>query len=195
LSFERNMKLLNLAIMVVTLRGLPKKWQAAVYFLAGLAVGLVIFIARISNAASYLSDAPGACMNCHVMTDAYVSWQRGSHSRIAVCNDCHVPHSNPVAKYAFKASDGLRHSYVFTFRLEPQVLDLSKGAKPVLQDNCVRCHTQIMQTVHLPDSSQRKCWDCHNNIHSSVHGLSSSPAQLRPELPRAGLHSVRKGVQ
>ena len=99
-----------------------KNGRRAIYLLAGLAAGLALFIARISNAASYLSDAPQTCINCHVMTDAYASWQRGSHGKVAICNDCHVPHSNPVAKYAFKASDGLKHSYVFTFRLEPQVL-------------------------------------------------------------------------
>jgi cytochrome c nitrite reductase small subunit len=189
------MKLLYLARMVVLLRGLPKKWQVAIYIFAGCAGGLALFVARISNAASYLSDLPGTCINCHVMTDAYASWQRGSHGRAAVCNDCHVPHINSVAKYAFKASDGLKHSYVFTLRLEPQVLDLSKGAKPVVQDNCVRCHSQAMEMVQLSDSSQRKCWDCHNNIHGSVQGLSSSPVQLRPDLPKAGLNMNEKGVK
>jgi cytochrome c nitrite reductase small subunit len=189
------MKILNLARMVVTLRGLPKKWQIAIYLLAGIAAGLALFVARISNAASYLSDSPGACINCHVMTDAYVSWQRGSHGMVTVCNDCHVPYINPVAKYAFKATDGLKHSYVFTLRLEPQVLDLSNGALPVVQDNCVRCHSQVMEMVQLSDSSQRKCWDCHSNIHGSVKGLSSSPAQLRPELPKAGLNMNEKGVE
>jgi cytochrome c nitrite reductase small subunit len=188
------MKILNLARMVVSLQGLPRKWQTTIYILAGLAVGVALFVARISNAASYLSDSPGACINCHVMTDAYASWQRGSHGRVAACNDCHVPHINYVAKYAFKAADGLKHSYVFTFRIEPQVLDLSKGALPVVQDNCVRCHSQVMEMVKLSNSSQRKCWDCHNNIHGSVQGLSSSPAQLRPDLPKAGLNMNEKGV-
>ena len=189
------MKVLELAGMVVSLKGLPKKWQAAICILAGCAGGLALFVARISNAASYLSDAPQTCMNCHVMTDAYVSWHRGSHGKAAICNDCHVPHINPVAKYAFKASDGLKHSYVFTFRLEPQVIDLSKAAKSVVQDNCIRCHSQSMEMVKLSDSSQRKCWDCHDNFHSSVHSLSSSPAELRPDLPQAGLSMEGKGVE
>jgi cytochrome c nitrite reductase small subunit len=187
------MVLFNLARMVVSLRGLPKKWQTAIYILAGLIGGLALFIVRISNASSYLSDAPQTCMNCHVMTDAYASWQQSSHGRVTVCNDCHVPHINPVAKYTFKASDGLKHSYVFTFRLEPQVLDLSKGAKPVVQDNCLRCHFGVLEMVRLSDSSQRKCWDCHNNIHGSVHSISASPAELRPDLPKAGLDTNEKG--
>jgi len=189
------MKSLGFLKAIVLLRGLPKTLQATIYLLAGLAAGLAIFIVRISNAASYLSDAPPSCINCHVMTDDYVSWQRGSHGLTAVCNDCHVPHSNLVAKYAFKAFDGLKHSYVFTFRKEPQVLELAHIAGPVVQDNCISCHTSTFAMVRLVDSGKRKCWDCHDGIHGSVHGISASPAELRPPLPQAGLDSAKKGVR
>jgi len=108
--------------------------------LVGIAVGVALLLARIADAASYLSDSPRTCMNCHVMTDAYTTWQRGSHARVALCTDCHVPHTNPVAAVAFKATDGLKHSYVFTTRTEPQVIKLSQRAVPVVQTNCLRCH-------------------------------------------------------
>lgn len=170
-----------------------KRQQIAFFIGIGIIIGMGGVVVRISNAVSYLSDDPAACINCHVMTDAYATWKRGSHGRFTLCNDCHVPHSNPVAKYAFKAKDGMRHSYVFTFRLEPQVLELSEGAKPVIQANCVRCHTAQMQDVRLPGVSERKCWDCHNNIHGSVQSLSASPEVLRPELPEAGLDWMKKG--
>lgn len=153
-----------------------------------------LLLVRISNAVSYLSDAPETCMNCHVMTDAYATWKRGSHGRVTVCNDCHVPHDNPVTKYAFKAKDGLRHSYVFTLRKEPQVLDLSHGAVPVVQENCLRCHADQFMMVRLAAVSERKCWDCHQNIHGDVRSLSASPAVLRPELPDAGLDWIKKGT-
>ncbi len=170
------------------------KRQHIVFFVClGIIVGMGMYIVRISNAVSYLSDEPETCMNCHVMTDAYATWKRGSHGRVAVCNDCHVPHCNPVAKYAFKAKDGMRHSYVFTLRLEPQVLELSEGAKPVIQANCVRCHDEQVQMVRLAGVTERKCWDCHNNIHGSVRSLSASPEVLRPELPDAGIDWMKKG--
>jgi cytochrome c nitrite reductase small subunit len=171
----------------LTLAGLSKRWQIAVYVSAGICIGMVVLLARIANAASYLSDAPRTCMNCHVMTDAYATWQRGSHGRVAVCTDCHVPHNNPVAKYAFKAVDGLKHSYVFTLRKEPQVLELSTRAVPVIQTNCLRCHNDQLTMIRLAESSERKCWDCHNNIHGAVRSLSSSSHLLRPRLPDAGL--------
>ena len=177
------------------LNGLSKRWQIAVYLSLGFCFGIAILLARIANAASYLSDTPQTCMNCHVMTDAYATWQRGSHGRVAICTDCHVPHDNPAAKYTFKAVDGLKHSYVFTLRKEPQVLELSERAIPVIQANCLRCHSNRLALIPLAASSQRKCWDCHNNIHGSVRSLSSSSGLLRPRLPNAGLESITKGVK
>ena len=178
---------------VVRLSGLSRRWQLGIYGLVGVAVGMALVLARIANAVSYLSDDPLACINCHVMTDAYASWQRGSHGRVAVCNDCHVPHSNAVAKYAFKAADGMKHSYVFTVGSQPQVLELSGRATPVVQDNCVRCHIDRLMMVRLASSLERRCWDCHENIHGAARSLSASPAVLRPDLPPAGLDWKRKG--
>jgi cytochrome c nitrite reductase small subunit len=178
---------------VVSLSGLSRKRQVAVYILVGVAIGLGIVVARIANAVSYLSDEPAACINCHVMTDAYASWQRGSHARVANCVDCHVPHTNVVAKFAFKGMDGTKHAYVFTMRQEPQTLVLSETAAPAIQSNCVRCHINRFQMIRLADASERRCWSCHTNVHGRVHGLSSSSRALRPELPPAGLHLKKKG--
>jgi cytochrome c nitrite reductase small subunit len=172
--------------IIAMFRGLPLILQFIIYSLVGASIGLALVIVRISNAVSYLSDSPKACINCHVMTDAFASWQRGSHGQTAICNDCHVPHSNIVSKFAFKATDGLKHSYIFTFRKEPQVIELSRFALPVVEDNCVRCHFSTVSMIRLADSRKQKCWDCHENFHSSVHGLSASPSQLMPELPVAG---------
>ena len=180
---------------ILTLRGLPRFWQVSVCIAIGIVLGVGVFVARLANAASYLSDSPRTCMNCHVMSDAYVSWQRGSHHHVAVCTDCHVPHENLVAKYAYKARDGMKHSYVFTRRAEPQVMALSAPAVPVVQANCVRCHRAQLAMIRLATSSQRRCWDCHENIHGSVRSLSASPPQLRPGLPDAGLDWIRKGDQ
>ena len=102
--------------------------------------GLGLFVFHISRAASYLSDAPETCMNCHVMTTQYVTWQHSSHANVATCNDCHVPHTSLAAQYGFKAKDGLWHATVFTMRWEPQAIRLSAGAVPVVENNCRRCH-------------------------------------------------------
>ncbi len=185
------MDVVELVKSIVTLAGVPRRLQVGIYSLVGIAIGAAILLVRIANATSYLSDDPLTCINCHAMTDAYASWQRGSHGRVAVCVDCHVPHSNVVAKYAFKSRDGMRHSYVFTMRTEPQVLELSAGAVPVVQANCVRCHGQQLAMIRLADATERRCWDCHQNIHGEVRSLSASPAMLRPGLPDAGLEWMK----
>jgi len=171
-----------------------RSFQLFLFILLGVVLGLTLLTARISNAVSYLSDSPETCMNCHVMTDAYATWQRGSHSRAAVCNDCHVPHDNIVSKMAFKGADGTKHSYVFTLHKEPQVLHLSNTARPVVQSNCIRCHSEQLAMIRLAKSSERACWDCHNSIHGQVHGLSASPEVLRPGLPDAGFNLIKKGI-
>lgn len=141
------------------LEPIPRRWRWPAFAALGAAAGLALALARILNAASYLTNSPETCINCHVMTDAYASWQRGSHGKVAICTDCHVPHTNIVAKQAFEALDGLRHSAVFTFNLQPQVLGLSRGAVPVVQANCLRCHDNQFAMVRLAASSERPCWD------------------------------------
>lgn len=182
-------------ISLITLSGLPRVLQVGIYSLVGVAAGLGLILVRIANAPSYLLDTPETCVNCHVMGDAYVSWQRGSHGHVAVCVDCHVPHTNLLARYAYKARDGLIHSYVFTMRKEPQVLELAPRAVPVVQTNCVRCHSEMLEMIRLADSQERRCWDCHQNIHGEVRSLSGSPPELRPTLPDAGLRWIRKGAE
>ncbi len=155
---------------ILRLAGLPRPLQVGIYGLAGVALGMALVLVRIANATSYLSDDPQACINCHVMTDAYASWQRGSHGQSAVCIDCHVPHSSFIAKYAYKAQDGLKHSYVFTRRKEPQVLGLSARAVPVVQTNCVRCHSHQVMMIEA-------AWQGHL-------ALTVPSPQDRPSLPQ-----------
>jgi len=173
----------------------PPQWRITVIIALGVFAGLLLLILRISNAASYLSDDPQACINCHVMTTQYASWQRSSHARVAVCNDCHVPQSNPLSKYAFKASDGLRHSFMFTFRLEPQVIQIKEAGSNVVQQNCMRCHdnqvhrTYLSKTINLEDRSAgigRFCWDCHMETpHGRIKSLSAYPHARVPQLESA----------
>jgi len=149
----RQMNSWHRVMSIVMLAGLPRPLQIGIFGFVGVAAGTALVLVRIANATSYLSDDPQTCINCHVMTDAYASWQRGSHGRVAVCIDCHVPHSSIIAKYAYKAHDGLKHSYVFTMRREPQVLNLSAPAVHVVQSNCLRCHRR--QVTMIAASSWR----------------------------------------
>lgn len=172
----------------------PASWNLAVLLVFGMLVGLGAGIAHVSNATSYLSDDPRACINCHIMTPEYASWERGSHGRVAVCNDCHVPHDNMVRKYFFKAKDGTRHATMFTLRMEPQVIRMHEAGRKVVMENCLRCHGNLFAgdvtgsvkglasaAVHKDDG--RLCWECHRETpHGRVHSLSSTPDARVPPL-------------
>lgn len=170
----------------VSLGFLPRKMRFPALLLLGVILGLGVLLLHISRASSYLSDSPQTCINCHVMTDAYMSWEHGSHRRYTHCNDCHVPHTSFPREYAFKARDGLRHAAIFTLRIEPQSIRLSEGAVPVVRENCLRCHEERLAEVSACryEPGDTECWSCHREVpHGRVHSLSASPDRFRPALP------------
>lgn len=170
----------------VALGFLPARWRLPSFVALGAFAGLGAAAVHLSRAPSYMSDAPETCMNCHVMTTQYMTWQHSSHGRVTTCVDCHVPHDSLVSKYAFKAQDGMKHSYVFTMRQEPQVIRMSQAAIPVVEANCRRCHANVVGEVHLRawQPGDNRCWDCHRETpHGSHRSLSAAPDALRPALP------------
>ncbi|MEI8371324.1 MAG: cytochrome c nitrite reductase small subunit [Planctomycetota bacterium] len=171
------------------LRFLAPVWRLPCFLMLGITAGMAFFVIHVSRAASYMSDEPETCMNCHVMTTQYLTWQHSSHARVATCTDCHVPHDNLFHKFSFKAQDGLWHSTVFTAGWEPQVIRISERAKPVVQANCQRCHSHVVEevavSVHGADPN-RHCWDCHRETpHGAVRSLSAAPTVFQPRLPDA----------
>lgn len=175
------MKLLDLLL----LRGIPARLRLLAFGSGGAFTGMALYVGQVSGAVSYLSDDPKACINCHIMIPEYASWQRSSHARAATCNDCHVPHDNAIRKYAFKASDGMRHSLLFTFRRERQVIQAIPASREVIQENCVRCHERVTGRVSLGPhvDTSRSCTDCHREVpHGRVHSLSSVPNARVPDL-------------
>jgi len=167
----------------------PPEWQIIVVVLMGIIVGLGLYISKISNAVSYLSDKPETCINCHVMNPQYATWNHSSHREVAHCNDCHVPHDNFFNKYLFKAKDGLRHATIFTMRAEPQVIFIREEGKEVVQQNCIRCHERFL-TDNLIISNlsplahnrtARQCLECHRETpHGRVNSLASVPNAYIP---------------
>jgi cytochrome c nitrite reductase small subunit len=177
----------------ISLRFMPAGWRVTAFAALGVTAGMGLFVFHVSRASSYLSDAPETCMNCHVMTAQYVTWQHSSHGRVATCNDCHVPHNSVVSQYGFKAKDGMWHSTVFTMRWEPQVIRLSQRAVPVVENNCRRCHGSVVSDVaagvHKPGDLH--CWECHRDVpHGTVRSLSAVPDVFQPRLP-----SVQQAIQ
>jgi cytochrome c nitrite reductase small subunit len=169
----------------------PVKWRFPVIVVLGIFTGLVAFTLHVSKATSYLSDRPETCVNCHIMTPQYSTWFHGSHREVSNCNDCHVPHNNSLNKYYFKAKDGMRHATIFTLRKEPQVIFIKKAGQEVVQDNCIRCHSDLLSHQNLltaeselyHSKTDRKCWECHREVpHGRVNSLSSTPNARVPLL-------------
>lgn len=175
--------------LLATLAFVPPAWRLPVFAMLGVAAGMGLAVGNVSRATSYLSDAPEACANCHVMTTQYLTWQRSSHAVVATCNDCHVPHTNIAAAYAFKARDGIYHSGIFTLRLEPQVIAMSSAAIPVVEANCRRCHGPLISETHLTEwqPGDKRCWDCHREVpHGRNRSLSATSRIMAPMLPSPG---------
>jgi len=100
-----------------------------------------------------------------------------------------VPHDNVFRKYYFKASDGMRHSAIFTLRKEPQSIYIREAGKNVVQENCLRCHSRLFSDgPGMPDKAllgrrERQCLDCHRYTpHDRVNSISSTPAAITPTL-------------
>ncbi len=167
----------------------PPQWKIPVIMLVGAFTGLVLFLMKISNATSYLSDDPRVCINCHIMTPQFATWSHSAHRSITDCNECHVPQDNPFRKLYFKANDGLRHATIFTLRKEPHSIYIREPGRRVVHENCVRCHESLFSDgPGRPEQAmalmrERECLDCHRYTpHERVNSISSTQFAITPTL-------------
>ncbi|HDP95248.1 MAG TPA: cytochrome c nitrite reductase small subunit [Candidatus Aminicenantes bacterium] len=154
---------------------LPQK--TAMLFSCGLACGLFLYFNVYANTPYYLSAESRMCVQCHVMESQYATWNHSAHRQYAQCGDCHLPHHNPVAKYAIKARDGMKDLTLFMLRMEANIPHSTASTKEIIRGNCLRCHEKAMTDVdpgtHI-DGSERLCWNCHRDVpHGRTRGLAS----------------------
>jgi cytochrome c nitrite reductase small subunit len=138
--------------------------MVAVVAVLGLTLGLGLFTFYYGEGASYLSDNPEACVNCHVMQEHYDSWVNSSHAHATVCNSCHIP-DGPIAKWISKADNGFFHSVAFTLRNHPDPIRIKPRNARIVQDNCVGCHTDLVHEM-LGDRRDGAvgCVHCHKDV-------------------------------
>jgi cytochrome c nitrite reductase small subunit len=143
--------------------------------LASVFVGSGLFTFFTAHGASYLSNDPAVCVNCHIMRDEYDGWNHGSHHAVATCNDCHLPHDNVVHKLFVKASNGYHHSKAFTLQNFVEPIRIKPGNAQVLEANCRRCHGELTEaitahgTLGVPTDPTQKadlygCVRCHQAV-------------------------------
>ncbi len=131
----------------------------------GLLLGIGIYTFGYAKGASYMTDDPAACANCHVMKEQFEGWQRSSHHAVAVCNDCHTP-AGFLPKYLTKAINGMHHSMAFTSGRFPDDIIITPRNHRVAEEACLKCHADITDMVrstrHSGDSFA--CTSCHRNV-------------------------------
>jgi len=175
------------------LNALPNKLIVPLVLLGGVALGLGAYNVHVSRTLSYLSNDSAPCVNCHIMSAAYQSWDRSSHSKWTNCKDCHVPHDSKLSGLWFEAKDGLHHAAVFIEGGEPPAPRPVPASAKVIQENCVRCHTQLTTAVvragkatpnDIQHGREQACWDCHRHVpHTKNSGLASAPNARVPMPP------------
>lgn len=143
-----------------------RRWLLPVTAVAlGALGGLGAFTFGYGQGASYLSDDPGACVNCHVMQPSLDSWQKSSHKAVATCNDCHLSH-HPVGKWITKADNGFFHSLAFTTGRFPDQIRIKPRNRRVTQDACLHCHGDLVDHMRpaRPGGDMQTCVHCHADV-------------------------------
>lgn len=144
-------------------------WPLLLSLSLGILGGLAGYTFYRAEGASYLSNDPKACVNCHIMRDQYDGWQKASHHVVATCNDCHIPHEF-VRKYAAKLENGFWHSKGFTLEDFPEPIRITARNRAILQENCVACHTELVSQIATHAGNDQQALDC-LRCHASVgHG-------------------------
>lgn len=152
--------------------------------LVGAALGVGGYTFRYAEGLSYLSADPEACVNCHIMQPQYDSWQKAGHHTVAVCVDCHLPPSG-LAKWISKAENGWNHSKGFTLQDFPEPIRITAGNAAILQENCLRCHADLLHEQVAGATTDRdaiQCIDCHRSAgHGETLGLGGADQGLERE--------------
>lgn len=133
--------------------------------LLGVLIGLGTFTFGYGQGASYLSNDPKSCVNCHVMQSHFDSWQNSSHQHVAVCNDCHLPH-DPIGKWVVKGDNGFFHSLAFTLEDFHEPIQIKPRNARVAQQSCLHCHGDIVHQMFSvePDFDTISCTHCHSDV-------------------------------
>lgn len=133
----------------------------------GMAIGVGGYTFIYAKGASYLTNNPASCANCHIMHEQYDGWLKSSHRSVATCNDCHTP-AGAVAKYVTKASNGFWHSFYFTTGRFHEPIQITPRNLEVTEQACQKCHTEITDAIDPAHGRVKgealSCLKCHRSV-------------------------------
>jgi cytochrome c nitrite reductase small subunit len=143
----------------------PGTAAVVVTVVIGVALGVGAYTFVYARGASYLTNDPNACANCHVMREQLDGWTASSHRAVAVCNDCHAPH-DLFGKYATKAVNGFWHSVAFTTGRFHEPIAIGTRNRAVTEGACRTCHAEVVQAIdrHPGPSTRLECITCHRSV-------------------------------
>jgi len=104
------------------------------------------------------------CGRCHVMQEQVDTYQHSPHRQTTNCGACHDPHGLLTGS-VYASYTGTRDVYRVVTNTTPEEIRITDMSKRVVQNNCLRCHGDIMQEIG--DTSQNggnHCFHCHREI-------------------------------
>ena len=134
----------------------------------------------------HTKDDPEFCMSCHMMQDAFKTWQKSKH-RDFTCQKCHVmsllEQNKMLISYVVKGPTGSTsqtHGRISPWdacsschlsEVAQGSLTLNKSyghAKHIFMQkiNCSKCHTG---TLHMFKPNEQACSECHKD--KVIHGM------------------------
>jgi cytochrome c nitrite reductase small subunit len=154
----------------------PRRKKPGILLLALLGLGLMLgtsagigaYTFLYARGASYMSNDPRACANCHIMNEQFDGWQHSGHRAVTVCNDCHTPHDF-VGKWTTKALNGWHHSVAFTTGDFHEPIRIGERNKRITEQACRHCHATVVHQIDnaalSPDPADRlSCLHCHRSV-------------------------------
>lgn len=133
--------------------------------LLGSVLGLGFYTFGYADGMSYMGNDPATCANCHVMQETHDSYLKSSHSKVAVCNDCHTP-PGLIPKYLTKAENGFFHSFAFTTQRFPDEIKIKSRNLKVTESACLKCHEDMVDDLQAarPHDQKLSCVTCHRTV-------------------------------
>lgn len=108
-------------------------------------------------------DGPVFCGQCHVMQEQVDTYLHSAHQFDATCGDCHIPH-DLVYGAAYKAFTGTRDIVAVVTSTVPGGIRTTFHGKKVIQQNCLRCHGDLLEQVgDTVSEGGKNCFDCHRH--------------------------------
>ncbi len=129
-------------------------WLAGLAF-AGFALMLLTKVPALGL------DKAEFCGTCHAMDAQVETYLHSAHRSGATCGDCHIPHGL-VTGATYKAYTGTKDLYRVVTNTTPAEIRMTGLGEDIVQNNCFRCHGQMMELVgDTKENGGRFCFDCH----------------------------------